>query len=48
MYKYLFAYLNVSLKFCLTIISHSSAIADSDFLLGNWAKVAIIILEGKK
>ena len=43
-YKYLFAYLSASLKSRLTIISYSSVLADTEFLLGNWTKITIIIL----
>ena len=42
-YKYLFAYLSASLKSRLTIISYSSVLADTEFLLGNWTKITIII-----
>lgn len=42
-YKYLFAYLSASFKSKLTIISQSSVLADTEFLLGNWTKIAIII-----
>lgn len=41
--KFLFAYLSVSAKSSLTIISHSSVLADPEFLLGNWAKTALLL-----